>query len=204
MQSPNTDDRDATPAPHRRPRSKLVLWLVLALCAAPVAASFIAFYWLQPSGHVNYGELLSPQPLPATTLTAIDGRPFRFEDVKGRWVLLTADSGACDERCRTNLIYTRQVRLAQGRNSERIERVWLVTDDASPDAALVAEHPGLRVVRAAGSAPLRALPTGASTSAAHVYVIDPLGNLMMRYPESPDPRRMLKDVSRLLRHSNWK
>ena len=203
MQSPSTDDRNATPAPRRPPRNKLVLWLVLALCAAPVAASFIAFYWLQPSGQVNYGELLPPRALPDEPLSALDNRAFRFEDLKGRWVLLTADSGACDERCRTNLVYTRQVRLAQGKNSERVERVWLVTDDASPNPALVAEHPGLHVVRGAGSALLHALPAS-RTNAAHVYVIDPLGNLMMRYPENPDPRRMLKDVSRLLRHSNWK
>ena len=180
-----------------------MLWLVLALCAAPVVASFVAYYWLQPSGHVNYGELLPPRPLPDATLAGLDARPFRFEDLKGSWVLLVVDKGACDERCLTKLVYTRQVRLAQGKNIERVRRVWLVTDDASPDTKMLAEQPDLITVRAAGSGVLGALPSG-TTPAAHIYVIDPLGNLMMRFPENPDPRKILKDLARLLRHSEWK
>ena len=176
---------------------------MLALCVAPIAASFIAYYWLQPSGQVNYGELLTPQSLPDASLTTLDGRAFRFGDVKGAWSLVTVGAAACDERCRTHLVYTRQVRLAQGKESERVERLWLLTDMATPDAALLADQPGLRVVRAAGSEALRALPAPRDP-AAHVYIIDPLGNLMMRFPENPDPRRMLKDLSRLLRHSKWK
>lgn len=176
---------------------------MLALCVAPIAASFVAYYWLQPSGHVNYGELLPPQRLPDAGVTTLEGSPFSLNDVKGTWVLVTAGAAACDERCRTHLVYTRQLRLAQAKESERIERVWLLTDGAAPDAALLAEHPGLRVLRANGSDALRALPA-ASTPAAHVYVVDPLGSLMMRFPENPDPRRMLKDMSRLLRHSKWK
>jgi hypothetical protein len=176
---------------------------VLAVCAAPVVASFVAYYWLRPSGHVNYGELLTPQPLPAATLTGLDGRPFGFADLKGSWVLVNVDGAACDERCRTKLVYMRQVRLAQGKNSERIERVWLVTDSALPNAGVLAEQEGLHVARAGASALLRAFPA-ATTPAAHIYVIDPLGNLMMRFPENADPQRMLKDVARLLRHSQWK
>lgn len=180
-----------------------MLWLVLALCAAPVVASFVAYFWLQPSGHVNYGELLPPRPLPDATLAAVDTRPFRFEDLKGSWVLLVVDKGACDERCRTKLVYTRQVRLAQGKNSERIRRVWLVTDDRYPNGKVLADQPDLVTVRGTGSVVLGALPSD-TTPAAHIYVIDPLGNLMMRFPENPDPRRILKDVARLLRHSQWK
>jgi cytochrome oxidase Cu insertion factor (SCO1/SenC/PrrC family) len=176
---------------------------VLALCAAPVVASFVAYYWLQPSGHVNYGELLTPQPVPAATLAGVDTRPFSFADLKGSWVLVSIDGSACDERCRTKLLYMRQVRLAQGKNSDRIERVWLVNDDMFPNTAVVGEHPGLRVVRAPGSAVLAAFPAP-TTPTAHIYVIDPLGNLMMRFPENPDPRGVLKDVSRLVRYSDWK
>ena len=176
---------------------------MFAVCAAPVVASFIAFYWLRPSGHVNYGELLPSQAMPATPLAALDGKPFEWKALERTWVLVVADSAACDERCREKLVYTRQVRLAQGKESQRVERVWLLTDDGAPDAALLAEQPGLHVVRAAGSEALRALPAS-TTPAAHVYLVDPLGHLMMRFPENADPRRMLKDLSRLLRHSKWK
>lgn len=184
-------------------RSRLILLLLLGLCAAPVIAAFVAYYWLRPSGHVNYGELLPPHAMPAAALIAIDGKPFRWADFDREWVLVIADSASCDVHCREKLVYTRQVRLAQGKESERVERVWLLTDGGTPDAALLAEQPGLRVVRAAGSETLRALPAK-TTPAAHVYVVDPLGNLMMRFPENADPKRMLKDVSRLLRLSQWK
>ncbi|HEX2830337.1 MAG TPA: cytochrome C oxidase subunit I [Burkholderiales bacterium] len=203
MPTLSSNANDQTPAPNRPRRNRLTLWLVLALCAAPVVASFVAYYWLQPSGHVNYGELLTPQPVPAATLAGVDTRPFSFADLKGSWVLVSIDGSACDERCRTKLLYMRQVRLAQGKNSDRIERVWLVNDDMFPNTAVVGEHPGLRVVRAPGSAVLAAFPAP-TTPTAHIYVIDPLGNLMMRFPENPDPRGVLKDVSRLVRYSDWK
>ena len=96
----------------------------------------------------------------------------------------------------------RQVRLAQGKDAGRIERAWLITDEAAADAALIASHVGIVLLRAAGSDFLARFPAERSR-ADHVYVVDPLGNLMMRYPRNADPRRMLKDVARLLRHSKW-
>jgi cytochrome oxidase Cu insertion factor (SCO1/SenC/PrrC family) len=197
MQSRATDEK-AKPA-----RSTLTLWLILALCATPMIASYAAYYFWQPGAQVNYGELIEPKPLPDAPLTLLDGRAFRLSELKGQWVLLAAGASACDERCRERLVYMRQVRLAQGRESGRIERVWVVTDDGTPDAALLAQHDGLRVARDRQGATMGALPAS-SSSQNHIYVIDPLGNLMMRFPADADPRRMLKDVSRLLRHSKWK
>ena len=192
----------ANPEQTRR-RNRRTLWLLLAVCAAPIVASYTAYYFWPPSSHVNYGTLLEPHPLPDTGLVALDGKAFRFADLKGEWVLLTSASADCNSACRERLVYMRQVRLAQGKESERVERVWIVTDDRAPNAGMLAEHPGLHVVRDPRRAVLAALPSSAS-GAEHIYVVDPLGNLMMRFPAEPDPRRMLKDVSRLLRHSKWK
>lgn len=183
-------------------RKRLTLWVILALCAAPMIASYVAYHFWQPSGHVNYGELLEPRPLPDAELVALGGERFRFSQLKGSWILVTATDSACDAACRERLVYTRQVRLAQGRESDRIERVWLIGPNTRPEPAVVAEHPGLHIVRDTQNALLTALPrTDASD---HIYIIDPLGNLMMRFPADPDPRRILKDMSRLLRHSKWK
>jgi hypothetical protein len=184
-------------------RSARTLWLILALCAAPILASYALYYLWRPAAQVNYGELLQPRPLPDAQLVSPEGQPFRLSQLKGEWVLLVAGPAACDGPCRERLVYIRQVRLAQGRETERIERVWLLTGGGSPDAALLAEHPGLRVVRDRESRIVSQLPAPA-TPAEHIYVIDPLGNLMMRFPANPDPRRILKDLSRLLRHSKWK
>jgi hypothetical protein len=186
-----------------RKRNRRTLWLLLAVCAAPVIASYIAYYFWRPASHVNYGTLLEPHPLPDAQLVALDGKAFRLSDMKGEWVLITSASPDCNTTCRERLVYMRQVRLAQGKESERIERVWIVTDDQPPSAELLAQHPGLHVVHDPRKTVLAALPiTG--RGAEHIYVVDPLGNLMMRFPADPDPRRMLKDMSRLLRHSKWK
>ena len=197
MQSPDTE------AGARPRRSTLTLWLILAVCAAPVALSYLAFYLWRPASHVNYGELIEPHPLPPAQLTLHGGRPFALAELKGEWVLLVAGRAACDDACRARLVYIRQVRLAQGKEAGRIERVWLVTDGAAPDPALLAEHPGLIVARERDGRLVEALPAERS-AADHVYVVDPVGNLMMRFPRDPDPRRMLKDIARLLRHSKWK
>jgi cytochrome oxidase Cu insertion factor (SCO1/SenC/PrrC family) len=187
-----------------RPKKSLAsLWLIAAVCAAPVIASYAVFYFWRPADQVNYGELIGPRPLPAVMLAQVDGSPFEFSRLAGKWVLATADPAACDAYCETKLTYMRQLRLALGKEVERVERVWLITDAAAPDAALAARHPGVWLVRAAGTPLVPWLPATGSV-ADHIYVIDPLGNLMMRYPRDPDPRRMLKDLSRLLRHSKWK
>jgi len=196
MQSPSTG-ASARPA-----RSRRTLWLILAVCAAPMIASYAAFLFWRPTAHVNYGALLEPRVLPDVELALLDARPFRMSALKGEWVLLTAGPAACDAQCRRSLVYMRQVRLAQGRESGRIERVWLLTDDAVPDAPLVAEHPELIIVRG-GDKLASALPAPRN-AADHVYVVDPLGSLMMRFPADPHPQRMLKDLARRLRHSKWK
>lgn len=183
-------------------RSLRSLWLLIALTVAPIVASYVAYYFWQPSGHVNYGELLAPRLLPDATFRRADGAPFHWRELAGKWVLVTADSGRCAAYCQQKLVYIRQVRLAQGTDMERIERVWLITDYAKPDAALLAQHPGLQLIQAAGSDFLKLFPVEKAL-ADHIYVVDPLGNLMMRYPREPDPRKMLKDLARLLRHSQW-
>src|SRR3990172_11122128 len=183
-------------------RSLRSLWLLLALSIAPVLASYVAYYFWQPAAHVNHGELLEPRRLPDAKLGLADGTRFEWSRLRGKWVLVTADSGRCDAFCQQKLIYLRQVRLAQGKETDRIERVWLITDDARPEPALVAQHEGAWLIRGAGNEFLKLFPVTGSL-ADHIYVVDPLGNLMMRYPRDADPRKMVKDVARLLRHSQW-
>lgn len=181
-------------------RKTTVIWLLIAICVAPVVASYLAYYFWQPSGHVNYGELLEPRRLPDAALVLADGTAFQWRKLTGRWVLVTADSGHCDAHCYQKLVYLRQIRLAQGKEMDRVERVWLITDDVIPKAVAVARFEGTKVIRAAGSQLLKSFPVHGSL-ADDIYLIDPLGNLMMRYPREADPRRIVKDIERLLKVS---
>lgn len=183
--------------------SKLAnLGLIGVLCAAPVIASYFAYYFARTDAHTNHGELLEPRPLPEVQLQLVDGAAFQLSRVKGKWVLLMVDAGGCDDFCQHKLLTLRQLRLSQGKDMARIERVWLISDDVTPSAATAGAYPGTWLVRAAAGDFLKTLPAQ-GMAADHVYVIDPLGNLMMRYPRDFDPRGMVKDMARLLRRSKW-
>lgn len=176
------------------------LWLIGLLCAAPVVASYYMFYFGTPGGYVNHGELMETRPLPAAHLKMADGTDFTTERLRGKWVLLMADAGTCDADCRKKLFTLRQLRLAQGKDMTRIERLWLITDDALPSAETIAPFDGTWLVRAAGSDLLKALPAK-GTPAAHIYLIDPLGNMVLRYAIDADPADIIKDFTRLLKTS---
>lgn len=184
-------------APRRKNLTSL--WLIIALTTAPVAASYLIYYFWQPAHTVNHGELIGPHVLPDAALALMDGAPLRLSQLKGKWVLAMIDNAACDAQCEKKLVYMRQLRLTQGKNRDRIERLWLVSGDGIPAVATTVGQDGTRVARA-DAALLRLFPAPGSASD-HIYVIDPLGNLMMRYPRDPDPRLMIKDLSRLLKAS---
>ena len=173
---------------------------MLALTIAPVAASYLIYFFWPPSRTFNYGELIEPRQLPEARLTLADGTPFELSRLRGKWVLVTIDSAACNAACEKKLYYMRQVRRAQGKEMERVERAFLINDDAALAPAKMAPYAGTWMIRAAGNDVLRLFPAQGARSA-HIYLIDPLGNLMMRYPPDPDARRMIKDLERLLKAS---
>jgi len=180
-------------APRRNLRT---MWLILAVCAAPVVLSF-AFYFLQPlRTSANYGELLPTQAAPPLKGTRADGKPWAIEDERGHWVILFVAPAACDERCVAHLHATRQARTMQGRERERVSRVWLATGDAPAVQAHLVEHPDVVVVRADPRAAER-LPRGAEA----IYLVDPLGNQVLAWPGSPDIRGVARDLTRLLKAS---
>ena len=106
------------------------LWLIGALCVAPVIASYVAFYFAPPASYMPTTASCSKRGrCPTCALQLTDGTPFQLSRLKGKWVLLMVDSGDCDEFCRRKLFTLRQLRLSQGKDMERIERVWLISDD---------------------------------------------------------------------------
>lgn len=178
-------------------------WVPLALllvCAAPLIAAYVAFELWSPDRRMNYGELIKPQPLPETVLVRLDGRDFRLSELKGRWIMVQVDEARCAEACQVKLYHMRQVRLTQGRDMQRIERLWLVADDAAVANSLVESYAGTHIVRARNSKLLAQISAGRDVRD-HIYMIDPLGNLMLRFPRNADPSRMKKDLERLLKVS---
>ena len=162
--------------------------LIFGICAAPFALAWLAYEqgWT-PRRAANHGELLEPHPL--------DGP---LAPLRGKWVLVTWDAAACPPACERKLYVMRQARLALGKDTARVERLWLLTDSERPAARLLSAIEGTHVVRPAPQWQ-RAFP---GDVLAHIYLVDPLGNLMMRFPAAGDPSRMIKDLERLLKYSS--
>lgn len=188
-------------------QKKLGRWkmlVVFAVCASPLIASYFSYYVMQPSGRTNYGTLIDPRayPIPRLGSVSLDGKPTELDAYKGKWIMLQIDSGNCQEACRKKLYDMRQLRTAQGKERERIERVWLITDNEALDTVLMREYDGTRMLRVPAAALQAWLPLEQGTTLAdHIYMIDPLGNLMMRFPKDADPNRIKKDLGRLLKAS---
>jgi cytochrome oxidase Cu insertion factor (SCO1/SenC/PrrC family) len=186
--------------PARRRKARRTLALLALICAAPVVASYVAYYWWRPEARTNYGELIEPGAVPQILSARIDGTPFQLSELQGRWVLLLTESASCESRCERMLYATRQARTIQGREQDRVVRVLLLPTDASaPSKELLASHPGIIVVR--GDSRQWQLLPGADAASAKIYLVDPHGNLVLRYPPDPDIRRLAKDLERLLRAS---
>ncbi len=193
---------------------RLTLYLVIAVCIAPVLLSYWMYYGVRPEGRTNYGELVIPQQAVTSVKTELLAKPdqesglldviktwptndprhafAQLGDFRGRWLMVWVGPAACDEQCRDQLWQMRQVRLTTGRERDRVERLWLVTDGTMP--TLGPQDEGLWVARVA--------PEFAQTlTAGQIVMVDPLGNLMMRFPAKADPTGMKKDLMKLLKAS---
>jgi len=180
------------------------LFAVLLVCAAPMILSYLTYYVIKPGGRNNYGTLIDPRtrPIPAMASTTLDGRPEKLEQYAGKWIMLKVGGGACPKACEDQLFAMRQWRLMQGKNMDRIERVWLVTDDQPLDTMTIRKYDGMHLLRAPAASVGAWLPAEQGTQPSdHIYLIDPLGNLMMRFPPNPDVRKVYKDIAKLLKAS---
>jgi hypothetical protein len=180
------------------------LLMVLLICASPMIFSYITYYIIKPTGRTNYGALLDPRahPIPALAASTLDGKPAALENYKGKWIMLQVGAGACEQACKDQLVAMRQLRLMQGKGMERIERVWLITDATPVDTVLMRVVDGTHMLRADAAALAKWLPVEAGGKMDdHMYLIDPLGNLMMRFPKNPDPNKVKKDMGKLLKAS---
>ncbi|MEE8210588.1 MAG: SCO family protein [Acidiferrobacterales bacterium] len=185
--------------------------LLVALFALPLILAY-GLYWYgwRPGGTINHGELVQPaRPIADALLRTLEGRDIRFHDLRRKWVLVYFGSSQCGEACERNLYKMRQVRLAQGKDADRILRMFLVTDARALDRLRpkLAEYPGMQVITGPAEnvktlAQQFALPAGSPLDGLErIYVVDPLGNLMMSYPAGADASGVRKDLVRLLKVS---
>jgi cytochrome oxidase Cu insertion factor (SCO1/SenC/PrrC family) len=181
------------------------LFVVIAICAAPMIASYLTYYVIKPQSRINYGALIDPRayPIPALGTTTLDGKPITLDAYKGKWMMVQINDADCQEPCKKRLHDMRQLRLAQGKDMDRIERIWLITDDKPLETIVIREYDGTHMLRVKPDVLKAWLPVEQGTTPSdHIYLIDPLGNLMMRFPKDADPNKIKKDLSKLLKASS--
>lgn len=185
-------------------RSALTLWLILGVCLLPIVGSTALYYLAPPGDRMNYGDLIAPpKALPGLKLADLNGGQFDLGTLRGKWTFVHLDRADCGATCRDKLYKMRQVRLTQGKNMGRVQRLWLISDAEPVDQGILRDYAGTVMVRAGGeelAQLLAALPASAAAEG-HIWLVDPLGNVMLRYPPAADPSRMKNDLSRLLRVS---
>ncbi|HET9822117.1 MAG TPA: hypothetical protein VFQ16_09865 [Burkholderiaceae bacterium] len=200
----------STDAARRTARGRWKLLLVLAICAAPVIASYFTFYVLRPQGRSNYATLVDPpRAIPeGLALTDLDGRGVAAQALRGQWLLVSVGGGQCDAACEQRLYAQRQLHAMLGRERDRIDKVWFVVDDAPLRPALreaLSAAPATQVLRVPPTALTAWLqPAAGEPLEAHLYLVDPRGQWMMRAPSRLEPSRFKRDLERLLRaSSSW-
>ncbi|MCB1995373.1 MAG: hypothetical protein H6933_13275 [Burkholderiaceae bacterium] len=205
MPQPTLADRRA-----RVVSGRLRLLIVLLACAAPVIASYFTYYVIRPEGRTNYGELIQPSRTWPADLGVRDlaGQPVSAASLRGQWLLITVGNAACNTDCEQHLYMQRQLREMLGRERDRIDRVWLVTGEGTPAPALrqaIEATGSVWMLRADRDAVARWLmPATGQALEDHLYLVDPMGEWMMRMPVDPSPQKVKRDLDRLLRaSSSW-
>jgi hypothetical protein len=201
----------------RTARGRWLMIAVLLVCAAPVVASYFAYFVVRPEARTNYSELIVPtRPLPASLpLSDLAGARVAPASLRGQWLVVVVAAGACDARCERQLWLQRQLHEALGAEKGRVDKVWLVDDGAPPRPET------LQAIAASGHARSAFAPATVLRAARadlagwlapaeghaledHLYIVDPSGEWMMRVPADADPARLKRDLDKLLVASaNW-
>lgn len=205
MPSPQRLQEDA----QRTARGRRMMFILMLVCAAPVIASYFTYYVIRPTGQPDYGTLINPQrPIPDVTATTLDGRSVPLRSLENHWLLLSVAGGACNADCVQRLYLQHQLRATLGKDRYRMDWVWLVDDDVPVPAKLLPALKDAVVLRVPAATLAQWLPPAPGHALTeHLYVVDPMGHLMMRFPANLDVVGATKakaDMVQLLRASeSW-
>lgn len=201
MPEPRHIDQDSE-SRTRTGRWKMIA--VMLVCAAPVIASYFTYYVVRPDGRRNFGDLIDPQrPLPDMLAYSLQGQAVNLQTLRGQWLLVSTASAACDALCSRHLYLQRQLREGLGKNKDRLDWVWLVSDSAPvPDLLMPALKEATVLRLPAAQLAQWLAPQQGRELGDHIYLVDPMGNWMMRFPPQTDAAnaaKMKRDLERLLR-----
>lgn len=187
---------------------RLKLLAILVACSLPVLVAYFVFYVVRPHGEAAFGELITPvSAMPDVQTTDLLGHAMPLSSLKAQWLLVKVDGGACLNDCQKQLTVLRQFRLMLGKDMERVDWLWLINDQAVVDEKLqtLLQRDQAKILRMdAGVLQAWLPPSTTKTQKDYFYVVDPMGNTMMRFPAQLDSAAAAKakrDMEHLLRAS---
>lgn len=197
------------PAEQVSTRSRKQVWILVGVFFSPLLLAFLLYYGvgLRPSGSTNHGDLITPPvTLAEVELPGTADQSLPANTLRGRWTMVFIGDGACDTRCREALTLMRQTRLALGDDMPRVQRLFLISGNCCDRPYLETEQVGLllgRIDNPAGKTLLETFPEGADAPQhGRIYLVDPLGNLMMSYAPDAPQKGLLEDLKKLLKLSH--
>jgi len=181
---------------------------VMLVCAAPVVASYFTYYVIRPEGRRNFGALIEPQrTLPAVEGRDLQGKAVTLTSLKGQWLFISVAGGACDAGCQQHLYMQRQLREGLGKSKDRLDWVWLINDTTPVPPEIEPALKDATVLRVpAAELSQWLVPESGRSLPEHLYLVDPLGNWMMRFPAGLNAEGALqvkRDMDRLLRAAQF-
>lgn len=198
----NDSGGSGTPKTIATARQKLlVLFLIASL---PVVTAALVYFLLRPQGHAGLGQIITP-PQAVGSAQGVDmaGQSMRLEVLRGQWLLVSVAGGSCSADCDKRLFMQRQLHAMLGGDTKRVDKVWLLNDQTPVAEPLRAALHDVTVLRVAPPTLQSWLPAPAGTAQTdYLYVVDPLGNTVMRFPAVMDAaqvRLALRDLARVLR-----
>ena len=202
--APATPDEDQ----QRKRKGRLRLLMLLLVTAAPVLASYFTYYVLKPQGSNFYGQLISPvRELPAIEAVDVNGKSVDLRSLRGQWLMITVSGSSCDAGCEKTLYLARQLHASLGAERERLARVWLVSGDTPLPDTLLQALQGATVLRIDQQKLAHWLmPDAQHALSEHIYLVDPQGYWMMRFPATADvdnAKNIKKTLNRLLRAAQF-
>ncbi len=192
-------------------RKILLILLLLFVFPAIVSLTMYITGW-RPATTVNHGELILPvRPLADREMQSIDGKSFKISDLRGKWAMVYFDGSSCPDACMSQLYFMRQTHASLGKNQDRIQRVFMLTDTTAAEGlkAKLAEYQGMQVLGGekgamAGLYRDFGFDGKAVEQEKGIFLLDPQGNVMMRYKPGAEPAGTRKDIERLLKYSSEK
>lgn len=181
---------------------KILLMLGVIFILPFTIAATLHFLNIKPTGH-SYGNLVQPpKPLNFTSLKDANGKEIKPDQWLKKWSVVTLDSTDCAEPCQADMHLLKQINTSLNKDAHRLQRVIIMPTEPNADviSQLQMKYPDL-VILAGTSAEIVKLSNQFNVAGGHIYLIDPLGNLMMSYPINAEPKGVRKDLMRLLKNS---